>query len=115
MSRFKSHAGKSMDISDSLINGAIGTAIKIHRQAASAKTPGIIFVWFDDPEAGNKSKSNCCCDELKDCVPTEAVTQQFSVSKNRSRNSGSAQVQILLAACQRFEMVRISDNGPGWK
>ena len=22
---------------------------------------------------------------------------------------------ILLAACQRFAMVRISDNGPGWK
>ena len=29
--------------------------------------------------------------------------------------SGSAQVQILLAACRRFKMVRISDNGPGWK
>ena len=22
---------------------------------------------------------------------------------------------LLLAVCQRFEMVRISDNGPGWK
>ena len=32
-----------------------------------------------------------------------------------SLNSGSAQVQTLLAACQRFAMVRISDNGPGWK
>ena len=32
----------------------------------------------------------------------------------QSLNSGSAQVQILLAACRRFEMVRISDNGPGW-
>ena len=32
-----------------------------------------------------------------------------------SLNSGSAQVQILLVACRRFEMVRISDNGPGWK
>ena len=29
--------------------------------------------------------------------------------------SGSAQVQILLAVCRRFEMVRISDGGPGWK
>ena len=26
-------------------------------------------------------------DELKDCAPNEAVTQQFSVSKNKSRNS----------------------------
>ena len=32
-----------------------------------------------------------------------------------SLNSGSAQVQNLLAACQRFTMVRIPDNGPGWK
>ena len=32
-----------------------------------------------------------------------------------SLNSGSAQVQILLAACRRFAMVRISDNGLGWK
>ena len=32
-----------------------------------------------------------------------------------SLSSGSAQVQILLAACQIFAMVRISDNGPGLK
>ena len=30
-------------------------------------------------------------------------------------NSGSAQAQILLVACGRFAMVRISDNGPGLK
>ena len=29
--------------------------------------------------------------------------------------SGSVQVQILLATCQRFAMVSISDNGPDWK
>ena len=38
-----------------------------------------------------------------------------TTSFNLSLNSGSAQVQILLVACQRFAMVRISDNGPGWK
>ena len=32
-----------------------------------------------------------------------------------SLNSGSAQVQTLLAACQRFAMVRISYNDLGWK
>ena len=32
-----------------------------------------------------------------------------------SQNSGSAQVQILLAACRRCVMVRISGNGPDWK
>ena len=30
-------------------------------------------------------------------------------------NSGSSQVQVLLAVCRRFMMVRISDSGPGWK
>ena len=35
-----------------------------------------------------------------------------------SLNSSFAQVQTLLAVCRRFaivRMVRISDNGPGWK
>ena len=32
-----------------------------------------------------------------------------------SANSDSAQVQDLLAACRRFKMVGISDNGPNWK
>ena len=35
--------------------------------------------------------------------------------EHQNMNSGSAQVQILFAACQPFAMVRISDNGPGWK
>ena len=36
-----------------------------------------------------------------------------TVQLQQSLNLGSAQVQILLAACRRFVMVRISDNGPG--
>ena len=77
---------KNMDVSDRFINGAIGTAVKIHRRAAGTKPSGVIFVRFDDPEAGNKSKINCYRDELKDGVLIEAVTQQFLVSKNKSRN-----------------------------
>ena len=30
-------------------------------------------------------------------------------------STGSAQIQILLAECRRFEMVNISDSGPDWK
>ena len=44
-----------------------------------------------------------------------AVVQWLSLLHNfiqLSLNSGSAQVQTL---CRRFAMVRISDNGPGWK
>ena len=46
------------------------------------------------------------------------VVQWLSLLHNliqRSLNSGSAQVQILLAVCRIFAMVRISDYGPGWK
>ena len=32
-----------------------------------------------------------------------------------SLNSGSAQFQVLLAACWRFAIMKISDNGPGLK
>ena len=38
-----------------------------------------------------------------------------TVQLQLSLNSDSAQVQTLLMACQRFTMVRISDNGPNWK
>ena len=52
--------------------------------------------------------------------------ETFTIAKRRhtpecdnftqqSLNSSPAQVRILLAACLRFEMVRISDNGTGWK
>ena len=47
----------------------------------------------------------------------DAVVQWLSLLHNfiqLSLNSGSAQVQTLLAACWRFAMVRISDNGPDW-
>ena len=47
-----------------------------------------------------------------------AVVQLLSLLHNfiqLNLNSGSGQVQILLAARRRFAMVRISDNGPGWK
>ena len=53
----------------------------------SAKPSGVTFVQFDDPETGNSSMSSHRHDELKDCAPNEPVTQQFSVSKNKSRNS----------------------------
>ena len=45
------------------------------------------------------------------------VVQWLSLQNfiKQSLNSGSAQAQILLAACRRFGVVGISDNGLGWK
>ena len=47
-----------------------------------------------------------------------AVVQWLSLLhrfNQRNLNSSSAQFQTLFVACRRFAMVRISDNGPGWK
>ena len=48
----------------------------------------------------------------KDLVQNFHNTAQLHSNKP---NSGSAQVQTLPEACRKFAMVRISDNGPGWK
>ena len=47
-----------------------------------------------------------------------SVAPWLSLLRNfipQSLNSGSAQVHILIAACQRSAMVRIFDNGSGWQ
>ena len=50
--------------------------------------------------------------------PKNVVVQWLSLLHNfiqLSMNSGSVQIQTLLAACRSFTIVRISDNGPSWK
>ena len=60
------------------------------------------------------------------CFPVNFANQRALISRKLpwskkflvmllGLNSGSAQIQILLAACRRFGMVRISENGNGWK
>ena len=53
-------------------------------------------------------------DEI-DVVPWCSGYHYCKNSIQLSLNSGSAQIPTLLAVCQRFTMVRISDNGPSWK
>ena len=58
-------------------------------------------------------KSTICSKKaLRWCRRIVAVT---TAPLHSSLNSGSAQVQTLLMTCQRFVMVRISDNNPDWK
>ena len=78
---------KNMDVCDRLINGSIGTVVKIHRRAGSTNPSGVIFVKFDDPEAGNKTKSNRRQKELKDCVPIEVTSETFPVSKRKNKTN----------------------------
>ena len=74
------------DVSDHLINGSIGTVVKIHRRQDSTSPTGVIFVRFDDPVAGNKRKSNRLRAELKDCVPIESCTKEFNVSRHKKQH-----------------------------
>ena len=74
----------NLDIGDHLINGSIGTVVKIHRRPDSTHPSGIIFVKFDDQIAGNKLKSNRRLPELKDCVPIEKTTKEYKVSKGKN-------------------------------
>ena len=49
---------------------------------------------------------------LYDCGALLSILQNFI---QQSLNSISVHVQILQAACWKIEMVRVSENGPGWK
>ena len=51
--------------------------------------------------------------QLESSAVVAITTVQLYLTNPELRDS--VQVQILLAVCRRFEMVRISDNGPGWK
>ena len=74
----------NLDLGDHLINGSIGTVVKLHRRPDSAHPSGIIFVKFDDQIAGNKLKSNRRLPDLKDCVPIEKTTKEYKVSKGKN-------------------------------
>ena len=49
------------------------------------------------------------------CSGYQYCTTAFNKAWPVLAQACSAQVRILLAACLRFAMVRISNNGPGWK
>ena len=66
----------------------------------------------------NNQEASSSTNDNTGLVCRGAVVQWLSLQHNfsqQSLNSGSVQVQILLAAYRRFAMVRISDSGPGWK
>ena len=88
----------NLDVSDHLINGAIGTVIKIHRRQDSTKPSGIIFVKFDDPNAGNNSKINRYRGDVKSCVPIEKIAKQYNVSKHKKGNLKGEREQFPLTA-----------------
>ena len=73
----------NVSIADKLINGSIGTIKKLHFNP-NYPLRGVIYVKFDDPNAGNLLKNNRLPGELKDCVPISPVVKTFPFSKGNS-------------------------------
>ena len=66
----------NLDISDRLVNGAMGNRLYMDNRRDNPLI-GRIFVKFDDPKAGNSRKDGSLQVELKECVQSTAETKSF--------------------------------------
>ena len=73
----------NLDIEDRLINGTMGTVKYIDR-VRNNKPTGVIYVQFEDPQAGNKLKNKHYRGELKDCVPIQSKPRPFQYKHKNS-------------------------------
>jgi hypothetical protein len=74
----------NLKVEDKLINGSIGTIV--HLQLSNQyPLNGIIFVKFDNPNAGNSLKNSRLPIDLRDCVPIKSVTRDFLFKSKKGR------------------------------
>ena len=99
---FQIHVGEKRFSKKSKLN------ISLDQQAEfMSKKDKIVFEGFSQQRGFNVSYI-----KLRRGVVVITTAQPHS---SRSELRGSAQAQTLLAACQNFAMLRISDNGSRWK
>ena len=72
-----------------------------------------VYIWWCF-QLGERSRNDCAYRIFVAPWLVVITTAQLHSTKSLL-NSGSAQVQILLAVCQRFVIVWISYNGPSWR
>ncbi|HAO14922.1 MAG TPA: hypothetical protein DDE71_05115, partial [Tenacibaculum sp.] len=74
----------NLDVEDKLINGSLGTIMHLQ---ISDQYPlnGIIFIKFDDPNAGNSLKNNRLPEHLRDCVPIKSKALEFDFRPKSGR------------------------------
>ena len=71
----------NMDLEDRLINGSTGTVVHMQMPRASGPLNGVIYVKFDDPNAGTSHKNPHFAREiLRDCVPIVSSVKTFPYS-----------------------------------
>ena len=71
------------DIGDQLINGSVGMVMYINNVATNQVAKGIIYVKFDDDNAGNRCKSNHLRGVCKQCVHISVSTNGFSFKRGK--------------------------------
>ncbi|XP_068742581.1 uncharacterized protein [Montipora capricornis] len=87
----------NIDIADTLINGQIGTVVKIEVNQNN-KRPTIIYVKFDDAKAGNNSIQNSTGSFVRQnrVVPIEPVLAKFKVHPNKPSSPEIQRMQFPL-------------------
>ncbi|XP_068742578.1 ATP-dependent DNA helicase PIF1-like [Montipora capricornis] len=87
----------NIDIADTLINGQIGTVVKIEVNQNNKK-PSIIYVKFDDTKAGNNliQKSTGSFVRQNRVVPIEPVLAKFKVHPNKPSSPEIQRMQFPL-------------------
>ena len=80
---------KNLDIGDKLINGTLGTIVKLDRVGNDiyGYPKGRVYIKCDDESAGKKYKDNRLIQELKDCVCIDPYVGNFKYNgKEITRN-----------------------------
>ena len=73
----------NMDIGERLINVSVGTAMYMNNIATNHVSKGMIYVKFDDENAGNSYKDNRLRGVFKQCVPISVSTNRFSFKRGK--------------------------------
>jgi len=88
---------QNLDTADHLVNGALGTVVHINVGNNSRDDPyvqlnGVIYVKFDNEEAGNKRKKRHLPGKLSQCVPIEAETKKFDLDRGNKNKTSCVEV-----------------------
>ena len=74
----------NIDIGDRLLNGSLGTVMYMNNGATNRVAEGIIYVKFEDENAGNSYKDNGLRGVFKQCMPISVSTNRSSFKRSKS-------------------------------
>ena len=74
----------NIDIGDRLLNGSLGTVMYMNNGATNRVAEGIIYVKFEDENAGNSYKDNRLRGVFKQCMPISVSTNRSSFKRSKS-------------------------------